>query len=434
MKRASHLTSRRHSADPAPGAASQPLKSSPLQIAQWRIDTLAREATDGERIRRLSPRAIQVLQCLAEAGGNVVRRSELMEAVWSGVCVTDESLTQAVAELRRALGRTGEGYHLIETVPKAGYRLTAKVYAAKSHGPATGLTVPDRAGSIVPLPIDAHLAITEARRLARTQGVVAADEIERLVSEAIAIAPDAAQVKAEYAVSMTLIAIHAGRSEERLAKACAAAEQALGQRPDLIASHRAFGFVAGARGRMDLAIDSFSRALSIDADDFDTNYLAAQVCFSNGQLMRSMLLGGRAAELAPDDYRPAYNAARAAMKLGNQRRARELAAIALERIERRLAIDPDCRRFLSARAAAAAMTGRQCEDLEATIRRASGFGLLYDVVAVAHQGEIDVACTLLEGVVDSGLSYTGWVNADPISGLLGREQRFNRTIERMQLA
>jgi len=375
-----------------------------------------------------------VLQHLAEARGNVVRRSELLNAVWSDVYVGDDSLTQAIAELRRALGPSGEGCRLIETVPKAGYRLTAAVCTEMAQCSAPGRHGSDAQGDVQSLTLDAHLAITEARRLARTQGVLVVDEIDRLISEAVAIAPEAAAIRAEYAILMTLAAIHAGRRQERLEKASEAAERAVRQRPDLITSHRALGFVAGAQGQIGAALESFSRALATDPEDFETHYLAAQVCFGYGQLGRSMLLGERAAELAPDDYRPAYNAARAALKLGDLPRAQRLAKIAVARIERRLEIAPDSHRFLSARAAATAMTGCGCEDLETTINRANAFGLLYDVVAVAHQGEIDIACTLLERVVDNGLSYVGWVNSDPISGLLGRERRFARTIERMQAA
>ena len=46
-----------------------------------------------------------------------------MEAVWPGVTVTDETLTQTVHELRRALGeRAGD---LIRTVPRRGYLFPA---------------------------------------------------------------------------------------------------------------------------------------------------------------------------------------------------------------------------------------------------------------------------------------------------------------------
>jgi TolB-like protein/Flp pilus assembly protein TadD len=56
-----------------------------------------------------------------------------MEAVWPGVIVTDDSITQCVAEIRRVLGE--EGSQLLRTLPKRGYMLAAKV----EHGAALPL-------------------------------------------------------------------------------------------------------------------------------------------------------------------------------------------------------------------------------------------------------------------------------------------------------
>ena len=416
-------------------ALSSEISQHPFTAGQWRIDPVAREATDGVRTRRLSPRAMQVLLHLLDARGDVVRRSELLDAVWPGVHVGDESLTQAVAELRRALGRSPQGHRLIETVPKAGYRLTALdtggVHANLTHAqaPGSGLLAVEPV-----LPLEAHLAITEAHRLARYQGVPAAPEIERLAGEAVAIAPDAGSVRAQYAALMGLAAMHAGDRPRRLALAATSAEQAVRLRPDLVASHRALGFVAGVQGLMDLSLKSFSCALTIDPDDFETHYLAAQVCFVNGDLAKSMILGERAAELDPDDYRPAYNAARAAMQLGDQERGARLSRLALTRIEAQLALAPGTRRLLSARAAASAMVGSASESVDVTLDRAADSALLYDVITLVHQGEISSACLLLENIIDHGWSFVTWLYSDPVIEVLRPEPRFARLTNRLQAA
>jgi len=402
---------------------------------QWRIDPVAREASDGVRTRRLSPRAMQVLLHLADARGDVVRRSELLDAVWPGVHVGDESLTQAVAELRRALGRSPQGHRLIETVPKAGYRLAVQDAGGMSANLASNQVPGNGQLAAEPLlPIDAHLAITEAHRLARYQGVPAAPEIERLASEAAAIAPDAGSVRAQFAALMGLAAMHAGDRDRRLGLAATSAEHAVRLRPDLVASHRALGFVAGVQGRMDLSLKSFSCALTIDPDDYETHYLAAQVCFVNGDLNKSMILGERAAELDPDDYRPAYNAARAAMQLGDQGRATRLSRLALARIEAQLSLAPGTRRLQSARAAASAMVGNASESADVTLDRASDSALLYDVITLAHQGEIASACLLLENLIDHGWSYVTWLYSDPVIEVLRPEPRFARLTGRLQAA
>lgn len=71
----------------------------------------------------LRPQTFEVLRHLLANRGRLVTKDELMEAVWPGVAVTDDSLVQCIGEIRRALGR--EGRAIIETVPRRGYRLAA---------------------------------------------------------------------------------------------------------------------------------------------------------------------------------------------------------------------------------------------------------------------------------------------------------------------
>jgi TolB-like protein/Tfp pilus assembly protein PilF len=82
----------------------------------------------------LRPKAFALLAYLAANAGRVVGKSDLMAAVWPGVFVTEDSLTQAVRELRKALAEGGEGS--IRTIAKRGYLLcppTAKDEAAQSQ-------------------------------------------------------------------------------------------------------------------------------------------------------------------------------------------------------------------------------------------------------------------------------------------------------------
>ncbi|MBP7000893.1 winged helix-turn-helix domain-containing protein [Amaricoccus sp.] len=69
----------------------------------------------------LRPQAFAVLRHLIANPGRLVTKDELMEAVWPGIAVTDDSLVQCVGEIRKALG--DEGRTLVETVPRRGYRL-----------------------------------------------------------------------------------------------------------------------------------------------------------------------------------------------------------------------------------------------------------------------------------------------------------------------
>jgi TolB-like protein len=63
----------------------------------------------------------------ADRVGRVVSREELFTAVWPGVVVGDEALTQTINKLRKALGDNSRSPSYIETIAKRGYRLIAPV-------------------------------------------------------------------------------------------------------------------------------------------------------------------------------------------------------------------------------------------------------------------------------------------------------------------
>lgn len=84
----------------------------------------------------LRSKTAQVLLHLAERGGQVVARGDLIEAVWPGIFVTENGLSQCVAEIRRALGADEA---LLRTLPRRGYVLdippprAASVPAVPAH-------------------------------------------------------------------------------------------------------------------------------------------------------------------------------------------------------------------------------------------------------------------------------------------------------------
>jgi TolB-like protein len=73
----------------------------------------------------LRPKAHALLIHLAQNMGRVVPKSELMDSVWPGIYVTEDSLTQSIREIRRVLG--DEKQELIRTISRRGYLLAAAV-------------------------------------------------------------------------------------------------------------------------------------------------------------------------------------------------------------------------------------------------------------------------------------------------------------------
>src|SRR5882762_10431339 len=91
-----------------------------LDLAGLTLDLRREELRDatGARIE-LRNRSFSVLRHLATNADRVVTKDELLEANWPGVTVTEDSLTQCISEIRRALGDPGRD--LLRTVPRRGY-------------------------------------------------------------------------------------------------------------------------------------------------------------------------------------------------------------------------------------------------------------------------------------------------------------------------
>lgn len=81
---------------------------------------------EGERIR-LTPKAYAVLHCLVERAGRLVRKQELLDAVWPEGFVGDGVLKVCISEARRALGESAAAPRFIQTLHGRGYRFAAAV-------------------------------------------------------------------------------------------------------------------------------------------------------------------------------------------------------------------------------------------------------------------------------------------------------------------
>lgn len=103
------------------------LTTIPLRIGDWRVDPQLGQITRGDHNERLDARTLRLLLHLANRAGETVSMEELLDSVWSGVVVTQDSVYQAITQLRRLLGDDVKDPRYIVTVPRLGYRLIATV-------------------------------------------------------------------------------------------------------------------------------------------------------------------------------------------------------------------------------------------------------------------------------------------------------------------
>src|SRR5262249_11655214 len=100
----------------------------------------------------IGSRAYDLLQALLAGHGRVISNEELLNRVWPGRVVEENSLHAQVAALRRALGQER---HLIRTVSGRGYQLAAEVQAGDpepgepGRRPRVATNLPERISELI---------------------------------------------------------------------------------------------------------------------------------------------------------------------------------------------------------------------------------------------------------------------------------------------
>jgi Tol biopolymer transport system component/DNA-binding winged helix-turn-helix (wHTH) protein len=95
------------------------------RFGRYELDLLNVRLTAEGVVCPLEPKSLRLLQFLIENRQRVVPKEELLAAVWEGVAVSDNALTRAVAQVRKALEDDAKEPKFIETVPTVGYRFVA---------------------------------------------------------------------------------------------------------------------------------------------------------------------------------------------------------------------------------------------------------------------------------------------------------------------
>jgi len=162
-----------------------------FRIGDWKVNPALDEISRDGRKVKLEPRMMRLLCCLAARPGAVVSLAELLDQVWPGVVVSQSSVYQAIAQLRRELGDTEAEPRYIATVPRKGYRLVAEV--RDEPGPAAAETVAESAAPEPPArsrrPLLAALGVLGAVVVAAVAYFLPVREQAAAAAPAIAVLP-----------------------------------------------------------------------------------------------------------------------------------------------------------------------------------------------------------------------------------------------------
>jgi DNA-binding winged helix-turn-helix (wHTH) protein len=94
-----------------------------FRLSEWTVRPDDGSLTSAASSTRLEPLLMELLVFLSSRAGQVVPKQDVLDAVWGGRFVSDETVKGSFYQLRKALGDNPRQPRFIETLPKRGYRI-----------------------------------------------------------------------------------------------------------------------------------------------------------------------------------------------------------------------------------------------------------------------------------------------------------------------
>jgi len=390
-------------------------------LGEWLVDPPTRRVSHGSELARLSPKAMGVLTVLHDAGGTVVSRDALLDAVWPDVTVGEEVLTHAIAELRKALGDDPRQPRYIGTVHKSGYRLLV------GH-PAPTVSADG-------LDLESYASYLDASELffrgGRPNVSLAADKF----TEIIKTDPTNALAHAGLANSLFFLDNYFGMPGDNCARVEESARNAVTLNQGAPEAHAALGLALSASGRHDQARASFTLSVKLNPHFAESHYLLGRACFANGDYRLAATMLERAAALRSDDFHSLLLASKARRFVNDTARGQADLIMASHRVGNQLLITPDDRRALCDKIFCMVELGEEAAAAEtaASLLHDPDPNHYYLVCGLARVGEIALALDCLETVIDTGWSHGAWIVHDRDLDPLRHEPRFRRLVAELEL-
>jgi Tol biopolymer transport system component/DNA-binding winged helix-turn-helix (wHTH) protein len=116
-----------------------------VRLGEFVLDLDSGELVRGDERVRLQVQSLELLKALLEQPGRMVSREALRQRLWPSDTFVDfeHGLNAAVRRLREALGDAADEPRFIETIPRKGYRLVARIDPPPiAAGPTADPTMP----------------------------------------------------------------------------------------------------------------------------------------------------------------------------------------------------------------------------------------------------------------------------------------------------
>ena len=93
-----------------------------IRFGAFAIDPRTWLLTLDGRAVDLSPRLVEILAFIVSGEGRIVTKDELLERFWPNINIADNTLTRAIADIRKVIGDDAASPRYVETASRRGYR------------------------------------------------------------------------------------------------------------------------------------------------------------------------------------------------------------------------------------------------------------------------------------------------------------------------
>lgn len=235
-----------------------------IRFGSFQIDPRTWLLTQDGHAVDLSPRLVEILGYIVARDGAIVTKDELLERFWPGVNITENTLTRAIADIRKAINENATDPRYLQTASRRGYRFIAPV----------ARDAPDAPDALDPFEewVKGRLALDSLDSAKLDEAVRA---FERTATELPRYAPAHAGLANAYMLQYEKT--RSGRLPDRslLERAMKAAREASTIDPSLGEAWAVLGYLLCAAGKMQEGQAAARRATALEPDNWRHHYRLA---------------------------------------------------------------------------------------------------------------------------------------------------------------
>ena len=107
------------------------------RFGRFELDGRAYRLTRDGAALDLPPKVLDLLFLFLSRPATLVTKDDIFDALWPGITVTDNAITQVVSDLRQALDDSPAAPAFVQTVPRRGYRFIGEITSTQHSEPGT---------------------------------------------------------------------------------------------------------------------------------------------------------------------------------------------------------------------------------------------------------------------------------------------------------